>query len=64
MGSLADNLVLAHPGGQTGTPVMLAVLGGPALVLLGNLLIKCNITGRIPASHRALLTALATGVLN
>ena len=43
--SVADELVLAHPAGRTEVTTAAAVLGGPALFLLGNLLFKRAIAG-------------------
>jgi low temperature requirement protein LtrA len=37
---MADELVLAHPGGHIEAKTALAVLGGPTLYLLGNALFK------------------------
>jgi low temperature requirement protein LtrA len=57
--SVADELVLAHPAGRTEVTTAAAVLGGPALFLLGNLLFKRAIAGRVPLSHLAGLGLLA-----
>jgi low temperature requirement protein LtrA len=64
--AVADELVLAHPTGHTEPMTAAAVLGGPALFLLGNLLFKGTIAGRLPLSHfvglglLALLTPMST----
>jgi low temperature requirement protein LtrA len=51
VGAVADEAVLAHPGGATAWPVACVVLGGPALYLAGNILFKQAIWGRMPLSH-------------
>ena len=64
--AVADELVLAHPTGHTEPRVAAAVLGGPGLFLIGNLLFKGTIAGRLPLSHLvglglfALLTPTST----
>lgn len=57
--AVADEFILAHPGGHVETRVLVATLGGPALFLLGNLLFKRNVTGQVPVSHLAGLGGLA-----
>jgi low temperature requirement protein LtrA len=57
--AVADELVLAHPTGHTELKVAAAVLGGPALFLIGNLLFKGAIAGRLPLSHLVGLGLLA-----
>jgi low temperature requirement protein LtrA len=57
--AVADELVLAHPIGHTESKVAVAVLGGPALFLVGNLLFKNTIAGRPPLSHLLGLGLLA-----
>jgi low temperature requirement protein LtrA len=49
--AVADELVLAHPSGHTELKTAGAVLGGPLLFLVGNLLFKGAVTGRPPLSH-------------
>jgi len=59
--AVADELVLAHPTGHTEPKALAAIIGGPALYLVGNLLFKRVIAGRLPLSHLvgvALLLAL------
>jgi low temperature requirement protein LtrA len=57
--ALGDELVLAHPSGHTSTATALAIVGGPALYLLGNLLFKRSVVGRWPLSHLVGLGLLA-----
>jgi low temperature requirement protein LtrA len=56
--AVADELVLAHPGGHAGIGVLAATLGSAALYLLGNALFKRTIYGRLPLSHLAGLALL------
>jgi low temperature requirement protein LtrA len=56
----ADELVLAHPEGHTDVRTAAAVLGGPALFLLGNLLFKRTQIARTGLSHMVGLALLAT----
>jgi low temperature requirement protein LtrA len=55
----ADELVLAHPDGHTDVKTAAAVLGGPALFLLGNLLFKRTQIRRTGLSHMVGLGLLA-----
>jgi low temperature requirement protein LtrA len=55
----ADELVLAHPDGRTDVKTAAAVLGGPALFLLGNLLFKRTQIRRTGLSHMVGLALLA-----
>jgi low temperature requirement protein LtrA len=57
--AVADELVLAHPGGHTDLKTALVVIGGPALYLVGNLVFKHSIWGRMPLSHMVGLGLLA-----
>jgi low temperature requirement protein LtrA len=57
--AVADELVLAHPEGHAETAGKAAILGGPALYVLGNALSKGTITRRLPLSHLAGLMLLA-----
>jgi low temperature requirement protein LtrA len=57
--AVADELVLVHPDGHTDVKTTLAVLGGPALYLLGNSLFKRTIYGRLPPSHMVGMFLLA-----
>lgn len=57
--AVADELVLAHPGGHTDLKTALAVVGGPALYLIGNIVFKHSLWGRMPLSHLVGLGLLA-----
>jgi low temperature requirement protein LtrA len=58
--AVADELVLAHPvGHHAELPTILAMIGGPALYLVGNLLFKWTCFGRAPLSHLVGLALLA-----
>lgn len=57
--AVSDEMVLTHPLGETDWQVAAVVLGGPALFLIGNLLFKLAVTGRMPVSHMAGLALLA-----
>ena len=67
--AVADELVLAHPlGHHAELPMILTVVGGPALYLLGNMLFKRVAFGRLPLTHMvglalfALLAAVASHI--
>jgi low temperature requirement protein LtrA len=66
--AVADEIVLAHPTGHTEAKAAMAVLGGAVLFLVGNLLFKGTIAGRLPLSHLvglgllALLTPISTAL--
>ena len=57
--AVADEIMLTHPLGHIEPNVLAAILGGPALYLLGNILFKRTIAGRTPPSHLAGLVLLA-----
>jgi low temperature requirement protein LtrA len=57
--AVADEFVLAHPTGHTEMKTVAVVVGGPALYLIGNLLFKRTIWGRLPLSHLVGLGLLA-----
>ncbi len=57
--AVADELVLAHPAGHTSVRTAATVLGGPALYLIGNILFKRTVWGRLPLSHLVGLSLLA-----
>jgi len=59
VGAVADELVLAHPDGHADGRLVAALLGGPALYLLGNALFKWTTAGRVPLSHLVGLALLA-----
>lgn len=64
--AVADEWTLAHPTGHTDVKTAVAVLGGPALFLLGSLLFKLSIWKRWALSRLVglgLLGALATVAL-
>jgi low temperature requirement protein LtrA len=56
--AVADELVLAHPGGHTDFKTAIVVLGGPALYIAGNILFKRTLYGFMPLSHLIGLGAL------
>lgn len=56
--AVADEFILAHPTGQTDGATMIALLGGTALYLLGNLAFKWTIWQRVRISHIVGLIAL------
>lgn len=49
--AVADEMVLGHPTGHTSVAAACAIVGGPVLYLIGNLLFKRSIVGRWPLSH-------------
>ncbi|WP_046868579.1 low temperature requirement protein A [Microvirga massiliensis] len=49
--AVSDELILAHPTDPAEPPAIVAILGGPALYLLGNMLFKRAIAARLPVSH-------------
>ena len=55
----ADEIILTHPLGHTEPSAVAAILGGPAVYLVGNVLFKQAIVGRIPLSHLIGLALLA-----
>ncbi len=57
--AVADELVIAHPGGDLDAATVWAILGGPALYLAGNALFNWALTGRVPATRLAAVAALA-----
>ena len=59
--AVSDELILAHPGGEVSAATAAAIVGGPAIYVLGCGLFKYPLLGRIPLSHLvgiALLVAL------
>jgi low temperature requirement protein LtrA len=57
--AVADELVLAHPGGHTNFRTAATTIGGPALFLIGNVLFKRTYMGWLPLSHLAGIGLLA-----
>ncbi|WP_089173241.1 low temperature requirement protein A [Bosea sp. AS-1] len=49
--AVGDELVIAHPLGHTEAKAAIAIVGGPACYLLGNLLFKRVTAGWYPLSH-------------
>ncbi len=49
--AVGDELVLAHPAGHVDTHTLIAVVGGPALYLVGTGLFRWAIAGVIATSH-------------
>jgi low temperature requirement protein LtrA len=57
--AVADEFVLAHPLGHSDAKTVITVLGSAALYLLGNLLFKWAITGRLRHAHLVAIGLLA-----
>jgi low temperature requirement protein LtrA len=57
--AVADELVIAHPYGHVEPAAAAAILGGPAIYLLGNLFFKRASARNYPLSHLVGLGALA-----
>jgi len=57
--AVADEITIAHPGGHMDLPVAIALLGGPALYLAGNLFFKRASARNYPLSHLVGLGLLA-----
>ncbi len=57
--AVANELVILHPDGRIVAPAAAALVGGPALYLLGNGIYKTVVYGRFPLSHVAGLVLLA-----
>jgi low temperature requirement protein LtrA len=55
----ADEVVLMHPLGHAEASAVAVILGGPAIYLVGNILFKRAIVGRMPLSHLVGLALLA-----
>ncbi len=56
--AVADELTLAHPLGHADAAAAAAIVGGPAIYLVGNLLFKWSVYGRPPLSHMVGLALL------
>jgi low temperature requirement protein LtrA len=57
--AVADEITIAHPDGHLELPAAIALLGGPALYLIGNVFFKRASAKHYPLSHLAGLGALA-----
>jgi low temperature requirement protein LtrA len=57
--AVGDELVLAHPGGHVEMMAAIAILGGPAIFLFGNLMFKRILFEEFLLSHIAGLVAIA-----
>jgi low temperature requirement protein LtrA len=57
--AVADEITIAHPDGHLELPAAIALLGGPALYLIGNVFFKRASAKLYPLSHLAGLAALA-----
>ena len=57
--AVANELVILHPDGRITTAAAAALVGGPALYLLGNAIYKTVVYGRFPLSHIVGLVLLA-----
>lgn len=60
--AVGDELVLHHPGGHVEWPALCALVGGPALYLVGNALFKRLSAPNLPLSHLCGLGLLALTV--
>lgn len=60
--AVADEFVLAHPGGHTDQKTLVTLLGGTGLYLLGNMFFKRIIGGNLPLSHIAGIVVLGAMV--
>ena len=60
--AVGDELVLAHPTGHLDGKTAAALLGGPALYLVGNLMFKRTIADRPALSHMVGLALLAATI--
>ncbi len=49
--AVGDELLLAHPDGHSGIKEMLSMIGGPVIYLIGVILFKRSIHGRLQLSH-------------
>ena len=49
--AVADELVVAHPGGHTDAKTAISIIGGPLLFLVGSILFKQAIRGWFQLSH-------------
>lgn len=58
LSAAGDEFALAHPLGHAPAPTVVAVLGGPALFLLGMALFSWSVCGEVPGTHLAGAAAL------
>ncbi len=56
--AVGDELVLAHPDGHADAKTVLSLVGGPLLFLIGMILFKRTIHGRLQLSHLVGIGAL------
>ena len=63
LSAVGDEVLLAHPTGHTDPAHAAAVLGGPALFLLGSMLFNRMMCGSYPRSHLAGVGLLAAAAL-
>jgi low temperature requirement protein LtrA len=56
--AVADDLVLAHPGGHADYKTILSAIGGPLLFLVGTILFKHTFRGFLQLSHGVGIVAL------
>jgi low temperature requirement protein LtrA len=57
--AVGDELTIAHPGGHAGAATVAAVLGGPALFLIGHLLFKRSVFEVVSTARLGAIGALA-----
>jgi low temperature requirement protein LtrA len=57
--AVADEIVIAHPGGDVAPATAWVILGGPAIYLAGNALFNWALSGRLPVSRPAAIGVLA-----
>jgi low temperature requirement protein LtrA len=57
--AVGDELVLAHPSGHSDAKTVISLIGGPLLFLIGVILFKRTIHGRLQLSHLAGIGVLA-----
>ena len=57
--AVGDEFTLAHPDGHADLKTASAIIGGPALYLIGTLLFRCAVTGRLPKAQLLALIAMA-----
>ncbi|MDO9418963.1 low temperature requirement protein A [Pararhizobium sp.] len=63
LSAVAVEFMLAHPHGHTDFKAASAMIGGPAVFLLGNIWFKWAVYGRMPLSHQIGLGILAALVV-